>query len=185
MKLDSLVKAGFTLLFATSTLFIAQAAGQNEIAKVREATARFQRTPAARAAGYDLLLGFDDCLQNYGVGGTGYHYINTDLLDITVDWLHPEALVYAPDANGSLQFGAIEYIVPAAVWDAEHTQPPHVLDQSFHLNERLGMYVLYAWIWKKNPSGTFEDWNPDVSCPEPHNGEGSMRWRQQLEIKNK
>ena len=25
-------------------------------------------------------------------------------------------------------------------------------------------YELHAWIWKHNPSGMFEDWNPTVSC---------------------
>jgi len=185
MKHKTLVNRALSVIFAASSVIIAQAASKDDITKVRESTAQFQRTPAARAGGYDLLLGFDDCFQNYGVGGTGYHYINTELIDTTVDLLHPEALVYAPDANGSLQFGAVEYMVPAAAWDAEQPQPPRGLDQSFHLNERLGMYVLYAWIWKNNPSGMFKDWNPDVSCPEPHNREGSMLWRQQLEIKNK
>jgi hypothetical protein len=37
-----------------------------------------------------------------------------------------------------------------------------------HLNEALGVYVLHGWIFRENPSGVFEDWNPDVSCP----GEG-------------
>jgi hypothetical protein len=97
----------------------------------------------------------------------GYRYINKALLDTTVDVLHPEALVYSPDRNGSIQLGAVEYLVPAAAWDAEHTERPQVLGQSFHLNERLRMYVLHAWTWKHNPSGTFEDWNPDVYCPVP------------------
>ncbi len=25
-------------------------------------------------------------------------------------------------------------------------------------------YSLHAWIWKHNPSGTFEPWNPQVQC---------------------
>ncbi len=28
-------------------------------------------------------------------------------------------------------------------------------------------YELHAWIWKRNPSGTFSDWNPRVSCSPP------------------
>ena len=31
--------------------------------------------------------------------------------------------------------------------------------------EQLGVYILHAWIWKNNPAGMFEDWNPKVSCP--------------------
>ena len=33
------------------------------------------------------------------------------------------------------------------------------------LNPALGRYILHAWIWKPNPAGMFENWNPDVSCP--------------------
>jgi hypothetical protein len=167
MKHKTLVNTLLIVIFTTSTMFIAQAASKDDITKVREATAQFQRTPAARAAGYDLVIGFDDCFQNYGVGGMGYHYINTDLLDNTVDLLQPEAMVYAPDASGSLQFAAVEYMVPVATWDAEYAELPQVLGQSFHLYERLNMYVLHAWIWMNNPSGIFEDWNPDVYCPAP------------------
>lgn len=41
-----------------------------------------------------------------------------------------------------------------------------VLDRHLHLNEALGVYVLHAWVFKKNPAGTFEDWNAKMSCPE-------------------
>jgi hypothetical protein len=171
------ITTGLIVILATATVFIVRAAGRDDIVKVHAATAQFYRTPSARAAGYDLVIGLDYCFQNYGVGGMGYHYINTNLLDTTVDLLHPEAMVYAPDPNGSIQLGAVEYIVPAAAWDAEHTELPQVLGQSFHLNERLGVYVLHAWIWKNNPSGMFEDWNPDVSCPAPLNWMEPFRGR--------
>jgi hypothetical protein len=73
--------------------------------------------------------------------------------------------VYTPEANGKLKLGAVEYIVPAEPWDAAgHTEPPMLLDKHFHLNEALGVYVLHAWLWRNNPAGTFEDWNPKVSC---------------------
>ncbi len=26
-------------------------------------------------------------------------------------------------------------------------------------------YALHAWIWKKNPSGLLQPWNPSVACP--------------------
>jgi hypothetical protein len=26
-------------------------------------------------------------------------------------------------------------------------------------------YALHAWLWKDNPSGHFEPWNPKVKCP--------------------
>jgi hypothetical protein len=27
-------------------------------------------------------------------------------------------------------------------------------------------YSLHAWVWKDNPAGTFEMWNPGVHCDE-------------------
>jgi len=26
-------------------------------------------------------------------------------------------------------------------------------------------YELHAWLWKHNPAGMFDDWNPRVVCP--------------------
>ena len=67
--------------------------------------------------------------------------------------------------NGKLQLGAVEYIVPADLWDAEgHENPPVLFGQHFHLEEALGVYVLHAWIFTHNPAGMFADWNPLVSC---------------------
>ena len=48
---------------------------------------------------------------------------------------------------------------------------PQVFGQSFHLSPPPAPgvpwnYELHAWIWVDNPSGTFEDWNPRVRCPE-------------------
>ncbi|HLO28384.1 MAG TPA: hypothetical protein VK249_04580 [Anaerolineales bacterium] len=136
-----------------------------QLAQVRAATARFHRTEAAKAAGYTFVPGLDSCFNNPGVGGMGFHLIKTSSLDLTVNVLEPEAMVYAPGPNGQLQLDAVEYIVPAAAWDAAgNTQPPSVLGQSFHLDAALGVYILHAWIWRENPLGMFEDWNPKVSC---------------------
>jgi hypothetical protein len=148
------------LVLATNAL----AFSASDLAQVREATAPFHNTAAARAAQYDLVEGLDFCFNNPGIGGMGFHYINTGFLDTNIELLHPEALVYIPSPDG-LQLGAVEYIVPAAAWDAEHDELPELLGQHFHLNEKLGVYVLHAWIWKNNAAGIFEDWNPKVSCP--------------------
>jgi hypothetical protein len=178
MKPKTLVNTILIVIFTTSTVLIAQAASKDDITKVREATAQLQSTLGARAAGYNSVIGFDYCFQNNGVGGMGYHYINTSILDTTVDVLHPEAMVYAPNVNGSIQLGAVEYMVPAAAWNAEHNEPPQVLGQDFHLHEKLNMYVLHAWIGMNNPSGIFEDWNPDVFCPTPLRWNGPTRARE-------
>ena len=159
---------GMGLIVTLISLFVtgASAHGQNDLAKVREATAKFHRVDIAQAAGYDLREGLDHCFDNPGVGAMGFHYINTDILDLELDALQPEAMVYAPGPKGQLNLGAVEYIVPAAEWDAAgNTMPPMVLGHHLHLNKTLGVYVLHIWLWKHNPAGMFEDWNPTVSCP--------------------
>jgi hypothetical protein len=40
-----------------------------------------------------------------------------------------------------------------------------VMGEDLHLNSALGVYVLHAWVWRNNPAGILEDWNPEVSCP--------------------
>lgn len=165
MKLKNLIFSLTIAIMAFAMVAAAPTLLQNDLARVREATAQFHRPEAAQAAGYDLVPGLDYCFNKPGVGAMGYHYINIGILDTTVDLLNPEAMVYAPGPDGILQLAAVEYIVPAALWDAENNELPMLHGQHFHLNANLGVYVLHAWIWKNNPSGIFEDWNPNVSCP--------------------
>jgi hypothetical protein len=157
---------GIVILIAAALATVAFAGGQSDLARLRSATSQFHSTENAQAAGYGLVPGLDHCFDNPGVGAMGFHYINTGILDTSVDALQPEAMVYAPGPNGQLKLAAVEFIVPAEAWDAEgHTELPSLYGQNFHLNESLGVYVLHAWIWKNNPSGMFDDWNPKVSCP--------------------
>jgi hypothetical protein len=115
--------------------------------------AEFHRIQSVQAAGYDLVTGLDHCFDNPSVGGMGYHNIDAGILDLTVDELQPEAMVYIPGPNDGRQLRSVEYIVPAEACDAAgNTEPPTALGQSFHLNPTLGVYVLHAWIWKDNPS---------------------------------
>lgn len=137
----------------------------NPLDKVRNVTDKFHSISRARAAGYDLRPGLDFCFDNPGVGGMGFHYINTALLDAKVNAQKPEAMVYAPRRDGKLELVAVEYIVDAKAWDAKHSRKPYLFDEPFELNTSLGVYTLHAWIWKHNPLGVFADWNPRVSCP--------------------
>jgi hypothetical protein len=135
-----------------------------DLARVRDATAKFHDLQDAMAAGYNLVPGLDYCFDNPPVGGMGYHYINGSLLDTVVELQKPEALVYAPGSQGKLELAAVEYIVPIAAWDASNAQPPMLLGRTFEPNQTLGVYTLHAWIWKHNSLGMFNDWNPKVSC---------------------
>ena len=148
-------------------------AGTSSVTKARKATARFHKLGHAKKAGYGLLKDADGiaCIDNPGVGGMGIHYVKGALVgDGKVDVRKPEALVYDPDAKGRLRLVALEYVVFQKDWDATHTDPPNLFGHDFELVEagnRYGLdpfYELHAWVWKKNPRGLFDDWNPNVTC---------------------
>jgi hypothetical protein len=144
--------------------------------KARRGTAEFRNIDVAKAAGYGLLTDAAGiaCIDNPGVGGMGVHYVKGALVgDGKVRAKTPEALVYEPRPDGRMRLVAVEYVVFQAAWDAHHRKPPKLFGQRFELIEagnRYGLdpfYELHAWIWKDNPRGMFDDWNPLVTCPSP------------------
>ncbi|MFW6074505.1 MAG: hypothetical protein ACOC9Y_02855 [Chloroflexota bacterium] len=135
------------------------------LAQLQRSVAPYSTVEDAEAAGWVLIEGLDHCFDNPGVGAMGYHYINPDMLDTSLNPILPEALVFQADSEGNLTLGAVEWIVPADAWDEESPDAlPEVFGHPLHLNEDLGVYVLHAWIFLDNPLGTLEDWNPDVTC---------------------
>jgi len=99
-----------------------------------------------------------------------YNYGNTDLFDATVALLQPEVIIYEPQPNGRMQLVGMEYIVPLAAWEAANhdlsdpNDVPELLGQKFTRHSSLPILKLHIWLWQQNPSGTFADWNPRVSC---------------------
>ncbi|RYG95973.1 MAG: hypothetical protein EON57_15805, partial [Alphaproteobacteria bacterium] len=93
----------------------------------------------------------------------GIHYVNGALIeDEVVDIGKPEAVMYEPGPNGQMTLVAVEYIT---------TKGPAALDgHLFSLTgapNRYGLpafYELHVWAWRENPTGTFADMNPNVSC---------------------
>ena len=148
-----------TVLAVLASAIPAGAAGESDLASVRQATAKFHKLAAAEAAGYvEFLPCFDSA-----DGGMGQHYVDLGALDGVVEATHPEAMVYEVK-DGKLQLVAVEYIVPDPFVDPAN--PPALFGQDFHLNASLGVWVLHAWIWQPNPSGMFQDFNPTVgACP--------------------
>jgi len=93
------------------------------------------------------------------------------VMDGLLDATRPEIVIYEPTSNGGRKLIGADYLVLAEAWDATHSSPPELFGQPFNFTaagNRFGLpayYSLHAWIWKHNPAGTFEMWNPDVSCP--------------------
>jgi len=162
-------------LLVALALPAAVAAGTDEdLAAARDATEAFLDVAAAEAAGYGLPPEgpLHECIANLdGPGAMGLHYINGDLVgDAMVDPTTPEALVYAPTADGGLELVALEYVVFAEAWDEANDMAPMLFGEMFMLVEEPNryelpaFYALHAWVWRENPDGTFASFNPDVSC---------------------
>ena len=139
---------------------------------LRHITARYRDINVAIADGYVLGVRGQaaGCVFHATDGAMGYHYFRLDRFDdVRIKELKPEALVYHTADDGSLELGAVEWVVPKAAWEAEHgagAEPPMVYGHELMvINQTLKWYVGHAWIWTHNPSGVFADWNPDVTCP--------------------
>lgn len=107
-----------------------------------------------------------------GDGAMGYHYVNGELLDATLDPRTPEVVIYGEQAGGPRKLVAVEYVVFQATWEAEHGvgSVPRLFGRDLTLvgpDNRFELppfFQLHAWVWEPNPAGTFEDFNPNVSC---------------------
>jgi hypothetical protein len=152
----------------------AEAHARDDLGAVRAATAKFHSIAVAEMNGYALLTDAQGiaCIDMPGMGGMGVHWANGALVgDKKIDAIHPEAMVYAPQKDGTLKLAAVEYVVLKADWDATHHHPPKLFGHTFNLTpapNRFGLpafYALHAWVWKHNPAGRFATWNPDVTCP--------------------
>jgi hypothetical protein len=177
------LRGAVAVALLSAVLLPVAALASDGIDAVRSATAEFEDVAAAEAAGYGILTGtpLEECIDEPGEGAMGFHYVNGDLVgDALVDAATPEALLYIPQVDGSLRFVGVEYVVFADAWDAENDQPPALFGHDFHLvgepnrYELPPFYELHAWTREPNPSGTFNDWNPNVSCtPLPDTATGS------------
>ena len=169
-RITPILAVAALVLLATA----ASASARASLQDVRNSTAKFRKLSFATHHGYGLLTDAAGiaCIDNPPVGGMGVHYVNGDLIgDPTENPRKPEALVYAP-VNGGLRLVAVEYVVFQDAWKAVHpNRRPELFGRKFELlgaDNRYGLppfYELHAWIWKHNPRGTFDDWNPRVHCP--------------------
>lgn len=130
---------------------------------VREPNDRFTDVATAVAEGYGPI----PCASSAAGGAMGIHYVNpTYLNDKVIDVAKPEAVMYEPQADGSMQLIAVEYIA--------FEGPASLGGQLFSYNtapNRYGLdafYELHVWAWRPNKSGTFADNNPDVTCDYAH-----------------
>jgi hypothetical protein len=141
---------------------------------IRIATDRYHNIATALANGYVPFVDINgvSCIAEPGMGGMGVHFVNPTLIqDPAINPDQPEALVYAPDRDGTLRLAALEYLVDRAAWRSTHAAPPalfrgHPFDETDAPN-RFGLadfYSQHVWAWKHNRAGPLAMWNPNVHC---------------------
>ncbi len=141
--------------------FAAAKMPESELLKsLRQTTARFNSTTQAIHAGY---MPDDHCVAVPGVGGMGYHWANTSLVDPVFDPLNPEVILYATGQGGNLRLVAVEYVV------VNVGQPAPMFEtQAFAVGGApipVPHWTLHVWVHENNPSGIFAPFNPNISCP--------------------
>jgi hypothetical protein len=156
--------AGVTLLGVAGI-----AAASEAFDGAKPATARFHDVDQAIAAGYSFRLpelSGKTCITEPGEGAMGVHMVNLALVgDPAINADEPEVLVYEPRNDGTLKLVALEYVV----FQSDSARPS-LFGKQFDVvgsTNRYGLpafYALHAWIWKPNPSGILNAWNPNVEC---------------------
>lgn len=119
-----------------------------ELARARNATAKYHDVAAAIADGY-VQRGFRP--------GEGFHFVKSSLMDCTFDLEHPETLLYIPSGEG-LRLVGVEYSVlntcaatapEGFTGDADEWEGPNA--------EGRPVWALIAWLWLANPNGIFAE----------------------------
>jgi len=170
----ALIVAGFSLAGAAQHAPTNNSQANDLLDAVRNATQRFQNVEVAEHEGYALQFG---CVSGDSEGAMGLHFVNQKIVNSgVIDVNRPQIVIYELLSDGTFQLIGADYLVVADTWNANHSSPPQLMGQLFHLFEapnRFGLpsfYTLHVWAWKPNPNGAFVNWHPDVSC-ESFNGQ--------------
>lgn len=174
-KIQAAVLLAIVLVSAFASLVYAAGGETNpavlrDLAKVRQATAKYHDVNAAYADGF---IRTPECIASPD-GGMGIHVINpARLMDPAINLLEPEILLYVETADGMKLVG-VEYFQGIGAPDTAipNPAPPAVvlfgrpLDGPMDQHEpgQPPHYDLHVWIWKANPSGMFTPFNPNVTC---------------------
>lgn len=130
---------------------------RQELARARNATAKYHDFARADAEGYEFL---------HCVPGEGLEYVNWSLVDCNFDIENPEALHYIPQGNG-LRLVGVEYVVPVACTATAPEGFTGDADEWEFMAEDLPIWATRAALWLPNPEGMFAEDNPSVPdvCP--------------------
>lgn len=167
------VAASLLLATAVGPAAEAQSNERAGVNALRKLTARYHDVAQALADGFvdPRHPGSIACVEEEGLGGMGYHFLNPGRFDGKLHWKQPEALLYRTGADGRLELTGVEYLVVDADQDLSTVEKHQVFGHRLFgpmKGHAPGMPVHYdrhAWIWLDNPTGTWSDFNPRVHCP--------------------
>lgn len=127
-----------------------------EVDQLKTATSKYVDIDVATAEGFFDASGF--------VPNMGHHYLLPPRVDGTFELEQPEILLYAPDADGNMEFVAVEYAVPIADLDNPGSPPDGFAGDLdvWEINPGLSQWQLHVWIVKDNPDGLFAPHNPTI-----------------------
>jgi len=179
---------------ATSTVLVAGpavaafACEEHQVAALtgpaRSATAKYHSVTVAKKTGYSILADSAGitCIAEPQMGAMGVHYVKGDLVKNPSirhasgsPCLCPRSTWRAtPGCAGirrdQVRLGRQPTTCGSRARDI--AAPPMLFGHKFSFTDapnRYGLppfYSLHAWVWKGNPAGTFEMWNPSVHCDE-------------------
>ncbi|MFV8226304.1 hypothetical protein [Christiangramia aquimixticola] len=137
----------------------------DQVAILTKAMRKFHNFEVAKAHGYDMVV-------SPFVPEMGIHYLNPDYVDGKFDLLHPEILVYYPDENGKMNFGAAEYLIPIPECESVLVYGPAPEgfignEDHWHVNCDAKGWTLHAWVGLENELGVFYPTNAAVPVPNP------------------
>ena len=145
---------------------------QEQIEILDQKMRRFHNFKVAIAQGYTELVGPPPEAGGPYVPNMGYHYRNPELLDDGFNLLEPEILVYYPDEDGNMIFGAAEYLEEIPNFappsgcknDGSVPAPEGFIGDADHWLDNCGAggWTLHAWVGTENPDGVFAHSNPLV-----------------------
>ena len=155
-------------------------AGHAADARIDRASPLVQKVRAATARFVDINVAIQEqwkpatpCVSGPNGGAMGVHFVLTARIgDGKLDANEPEALIYEPRPDGSMRLVGVEFIVLAADWKRLHPEGP-APSVDGHLTHYVGepnryglpaFHELHVWAWEGNPTGSFADFNPAVSC---------------------
>ena len=159
-----MVALGALAVMAAAPLVLAK--DSSAVAAAKAATVRFHSLKQAEQAGYGP---FYICTDNEALDAAmGQHYADGSRIDDQVlDVTNPEAIVHEPKNNGYDLVGLDTSSSPRAGTRTTTRRRSCSAGRS----RRPGRQPLRiprsrndAWLYRSNPRGMFDDWNPNVSC---------------------